>query len=88
MFVNMEDNVEQEKKAKNTSILKGYDELKVIHGRKWNVGRKKSRNCFNFILACKYGRGGLGRGRCAFQRFTLYITALKKDKTPTEVFPF
>lgn len=34
MFVNMEENVEQEKKAKNTFILEGYYELLVIHGRK------------------------------------------------------
>lgn len=30
------------------------------------------------------GEGGV----FAFQRFTLYITASKKDKMPTEVFPF
>lgn len=47
----------------------------------------KSRNCFNFTLANKYGRGGW-RGLCAFQRFTLYIAASKKDKLQTEVFPF
>lgn len=32
--------------------------------------------------------GESGGGFCACQRFTLYITASKKDKTPTEVFPF
>lgn len=31
---------------------------------------------------------GEGGGLFAFQRFTLYITASKKDKIPAEVFPF
>lgn len=35
MFVNVEENVQQgKKKAKNTFLLKGYDELKVINVRK------------------------------------------------------